>query len=96
MWVRCVDGWDEDGNWGGYLQFSGKAYEGKWVDSSDGWAKIVDSKADPVSFYDMGDYYEVWQQRRQTGRPLTVVGDRLRFVKGGEPSMFNIQDATWE
>jgi hypothetical protein len=95
MWVRCVDGWEQDGNWGGYLQFSGDAYKGKWVDSSDGWAKLVGSKADPISFYDMGDYYEVWQKRRENGKPLTVVGNKLRFVKNGEPAAFNIIDATW-
>lgn len=97
LWVKVADGaWSKDGNWGGYLQVTCATDKGRWIDSSDGWVKTVSSKADPVTFYDMGDYYEIWQQTRETGRPLTVVGDSLRFGDRANPGKFNIQDSTWD
>ncbi|WP_329274080.1 hypothetical protein [Streptomyces sp. NBC_00691] len=93
LWVKVADGaWAKDGHWGGYLQVTCAAAEGKWIDSKDGWLTTVSSKSDPVAFYDMGNYYEIWQKDRDNGKPLVVEGDRLRFVKGATPGKFNLHD----
>ncbi|MET9644784.1 hypothetical protein [Streptomyces syringium] len=39
-------------------------------------------------------YYEIWQKDRETGRPLIVQDDFLRFVDGATPGKFNLQDST--
>ncbi|MGE9839192.1 hypothetical protein [Pseudomonas sp. UM16] len=96
LWVKVVDGWSEDGNWGGYLQITCVTDKDKYIDSSSGWAKPVASREDKVTFYDMGNYYEIWQGDRETGRPLTVQDECLRFTKGAIPGKWNIQDSTWD
>lgn len=95
-WVKVVDGWEKDGNWGGYLQVTSECDKGKWIDSSAGWVVTVSSKADPVTFIDKDDYYEIWQHNKpDSSRPLTIVnGNRLRFVEGAEPARFNVFDST--
>ncbi|MEU8975601.1 hypothetical protein AB0D11_41455 [Streptomyces monashensis] len=69
LWVKVVDGWSKDGNWGSYLQITCRTQKDKHIDSSDGWVKPVSSKGDKLPFYDMGTYYEIWQNDRETGRP---------------------------
>jgi hypothetical protein len=97
LWVKVADGgWAKDGNWGGYLQVTCVTDKGKWIDSSDGWVTSVASKSDKVTFYDMGNYYEIWQKDRKTGRPLIVQDDHLRFAQGATPGKFNLQDSTWD
>ncbi|QEV21989.1 hypothetical protein [Streptomyces alboniger] len=97
LWVKVADGaWAKDGNWGGYLQVTCATAKGKWIDSSDGWVTPVSSKADKVTFYDMGNYYEIWQKDRETGKPLTIQDGLLRFVHGATPGKFNLQDSTWD
>ncbi|MFG2224499.1 hypothetical protein [Streptomyces sp. NPDC048644] len=97
LWVKVADGaWAKDGNWGGYLQITCATQEGKWIDSSAGWVTPVSSKADKVTFYDMGNYYEIWQKDRETGKPLIVQDNCLRFVHGATPGKFNLQDSTWD
>ncbi|MFB7031548.1 MULTISPECIES: hypothetical protein [unclassified Streptomyces] len=97
LWVKVADGaWAKDGNWGGCLQVTCATAKGQWIDSSDGWVKPVGSKADPVTFYDMGPYYEIWQKTREDGRPLVVQDGNLRFVKDATPGKFNLQDSTWD
>ncbi|MFF5447528.1 hypothetical protein [Streptomyces sp. NPDC012888] len=97
LWVKVADGaWSKDGNWGGYLQVTCATDEGKWIDSSSGWVTTVASKVDPVAFYDMGNYYEIWQNNRETGRPMIVEDGCLRFVEGATPGKFNLQDSTWD
>ncbi|MFH8343020.1 hypothetical protein [Streptomyces sp. AM6-12] len=92
LYVKCVDGWGDGQEWGGYLQVACAHNNGKWIDSSDGWVKAVSRKADPVRFLDKGDHYEIWQ-RQSGGRPLTVQPDgRLRFVLGATPGKFNLKD----
>ncbi|MGV9267604.1 hypothetical protein ACWDRR_23430 [Kitasatospora sp. NPDC003701] len=97
LWVKVADGgWEEDGDWGGYLQItSGGDLKGRWIDSSDGWVASQGSKVDGTTFYDMGTHYEIWQGTRQKGRPLVVEKDCLRFVAGATPGRFQIEDATW-
>ncbi|MFF8478451.1 hypothetical protein [Streptomyces sp. NPDC015414] len=91
LWVKVGDGgWSKDGNWGGYLQVDCATAKGKWIDSSNGWVTTVAGKGDPVTFYDMGTHYQIWQGDRETGRPLTVEGDYLRFNKGATPGKFNL------
>ncbi|WP_455355526.1 hypothetical protein [Streptomyces sp. SYSU K217416] len=91
VWVEVVDGWEKDGNWGGYLKVNCVANKGKWIDSSDGWVKSVSSKDGPVTFVDKGDWYEI-RQGDIKGRPLVVSsGGRLRFNQGATPGRFNIK-----
>lgn len=92
LWVTVDEGWEKDGNWGGYLQISCVTQNNKYIDSSNGWVLPVSSKADKVTFYDMGNYYEIWQKDRESGRPLTVEGNILRFVSGATPAKWNIVD----
>ncbi|WP_322977045.1 hypothetical protein [Acinetobacter pittii] len=92
LWVTVDEGWEKDGNWGGYLQISCVTEQNKYVDSSNGWVLPVASKADKVTFYDMGNYYEIWQKDRESGRPLTVEDNILRFVSGATPAKWNIVD----
>ncbi|MFJ6798872.1 hypothetical protein [Streptomyces sp. NPDC091268] len=98
LWVKVADGaWSKDGNWGGHLQVTCATAEGKWIGSSDdGWVTPVASKGDPITFYDMGNYYEIWQKDRETGRPMIVEDKYLRFVQGATPGKFNLQDSTWD
>lgn len=96
LWVKVADGaWSKDGNWGGRLQVTCVTAEGQWIDSSDGWVRPQSAKGDPVTVYDMGPYYEIWQKDRESGRPLIVQDGYLRFVEGATPGKFNLQDATW-
>ncbi|KVE21249.1 hypothetical protein WI92_25130 [Burkholderia vietnamiensis] len=96
LWVKVVDGWAKDGNWGGYLQISCVTQKGKYIDSSNGWVKPVTNKEDKVTFYDMGNYYEIWQGDRESGRPLIISDKCLRFVAGATPAKWNLQDSTWD
>ncbi|WPO69570.1 hypothetical protein [Streptomyces sp. KN37] len=96
LWVKVIDGWEKDGNWGGHLQVTCATAKGQWIESKNGWVSAYASKGDPVTFYDMGNHYEIWQQTRETGRPLVVEGDRLRFVAGATPGKFNLQNSTWD
>ncbi|MCU4708744.1 hypothetical protein [Acinetobacter pittii] len=96
LWVTVDEGWEKDGNWGGYLRITCVTEKNKYIDSSNGWVLPVASKADKVTFYDMGNYYEIWQKDRESGRPLTVDGNFLRFVSGATPAKWNIQDGTWD
>ncbi|MDD9315039.1 hypothetical protein [Acinetobacter lactucae] len=96
LWVTVDEGWEKDGNWGGYLRITCVTEQNKYVDSSNGWVLPVVSKADKVTFYDMGNYYEIWQKDRDSGRPLTIEGNILRFVSGATPAKWNIQDGTWD
>ncbi|MFD8919990.1 hypothetical protein ACFV0Y_19490 [Streptomyces sp. NPDC059569] len=98
LWVKVTDGrWEKDGNWGGHLQITCATDKGKWIDSSDGWLWPQSSKGDKITFYDMGAYYEIWQKDRETGRPLVVEGERLRFSDDkSKPGRFNLHDATWD
>lgn len=96
LWVKVIDGWEKDGNWGGHLQVSCATAKGQWIESKNGWVGAYASKGDPVTFYDMGNHYEIWQQTRETGRPLVVEGDRLRFVAKATPGKFNLQNSTWD
>ncbi|MFE2297129.1 hypothetical protein ACFXAW_02930 [Streptomyces sp. NPDC059445] len=97
LFVKVADGaWEEDGNWGGYLQItSGGHLKGKWIDSIEGWVTPHDSKLDGVSFYDMGTHYQIWQGTRERGRPLVVEGDTLRFVTDATPARFNLSEAPY-
>ncbi|GGP82857.1 hypothetical protein [Streptomyces melanogenes] len=56
----------------------------------------MSAKGDAVTFYDMGPYYEIWQNDRNTGRPLIIQDGNLRFVQGATPGKFNLQDSTWD
>ncbi|GAA5074531.1 hypothetical protein [Streptomyces similanensis] len=97
LWVKIADGaWCKDGNWGGRLQVTCATAQGQWIDSSDGWVRPQPAKGDPVTFYDMGPYYEIWQKDRETGRPLTVQDGYLRFMQAATPGKFNLQDSTWD
>ncbi|WP_024616681.1 hypothetical protein [Pseudomonas kilonensis] len=96
LWVKVVEGWAKDGNWGGYLQISCRTEKDKYIDSGSGWVKPVASRNDKVTFYDMGNYYEIWQKDRESGRPLTVEDGRLRFTAGATPGKWNLQDSTWD
>ncbi|MFI6530667.1 hypothetical protein [Streptomyces uncialis] len=92
--VKLVDGWEKDGNWGGYLQITSDDYQGYYIDSSNGWLTPVSGKVDPVTFFDKGDWYEIWQKDPEhDGRPLTTSESQLRFVKGAEAHKFNIADS---
>ncbi|MFE3072516.1 hypothetical protein [Streptomyces sp. NPDC059247] len=97
LWVKVADGgWEEDGNWGGYLQItSGGHLKDLWIDSIEGWVTSQGSKVDGTTFYDIGPYYEIWQGTKENGRPLIIENDQLRFVKGATPGRFQIEDATW-
>lgn len=97
LWVKVSAGaWAKDGNWGGSLQITCATQKGKWIDSSDGWLTPTAAKGDPVTFYDMGPYYEIWQGTRENGRPLTIQGNVLRFNTGAVPGRFQVQDSTWD
>jgi hypothetical protein len=97
LWVTVDEGWEKDSNWGGYLRITCATHKNKYIDSKDGWVLPVSSKADKVTFYDMGNYYEIWQKDRDSGRPLTVAGNNiLRFAAGATPAKWNIQDGTWD
>lgn len=96
LWVTVDEGWEKDGNWGGYLRITCATHKNKYIDSKDGWVLPVSSKADKVTFYDMGNYYEIWQKDRDSGRPLTVEGNTLRFGDRANPGKWNIQDGTWD
>ncbi|MEV4975317.1 hypothetical protein [Streptomyces scopuliridis] len=56
----------------------------------------VSSQEEPVTFYDMGNFYEIWQKTRDTGLPLVVRDGNLRFVEGGQPAKFNIEGSSWD
>ncbi|MFF0483099.1 hypothetical protein [Streptomyces sp. NPDC004435] len=93
--MRIAEGeWATDGNWGGFLQVTSAANQHKWIESKNGWAGAFSSKDDKVTFYDMGNYYEIWQWTREDekGKPLTVENDKLRFVKDAVPARWNIED----
>ncbi|MFH8562065.1 hypothetical protein [Streptomyces sp. NPDC017988] len=97
LWVRCVDGWEEGGDWAGYLQVACEHQKGRWIDSSDGWVKTVDSRdgCEPVWFVDKGDHYELWQgkdKRRPLIRQTYKGTDYLRFCLGDTPGHFVIRD----
>lgn len=94
LWVTVDEGWEKDGNWGGYLRIVCATQQNKYIDSSNGWVLPVSSKGDKVTFYDMGNYYEIWQKDRDSGRPLTVEGNTLRFGDRANPGKWNIQDGT--
>jgi hypothetical protein len=96
LWVTVDEGWEKDGNWGGYLRITCATHKNKYIDSKNGWVLPVSSKADKVTFYDMGNYYEIWQKDRDSGRPLTVEGNTLRFGDRANPGKWNIQDGTWD
>ncbi|RST08696.1 hypothetical protein EF910_00120 [Streptomyces sp. WAC07149] len=98
LWVKVADGeWEKDGNWGGYLQVTCVTSNSTWIDSSNGWVRLQTWKVDPVTFYDMGPYYEIWQKSRETGRPLVIENDRLRFSDDkSRPGKFSLQDSTWD
>ncbi|MFF3860051.1 hypothetical protein [Streptomyces sp. NPDC002209] len=97
LWVKVVDGWEKNGNWGGHLQVTCATGKGNWIESRDGWVGHLPSKGDPVSFYDMGNYYEIWQKTRETGRPLVVEGSQLRFSDDkSNPGKFNIENSAWD
>lgn len=98
LWMKVADGaWSKDANWGGRLQVSCATARGQWIRSrSDGWVLPLPAKGDPVTFYDMGPYYEIWQKDRESGQPLTVQDGYLRFVQGATPGKFNLQDSTWD
>lgn len=117
LWVKVVEGWAREGNWGGYLQVTSVTAEGQYIDSNDtwgiavtddfnlnssvsygshsGWVAPTASRTNMLTFYDMGNYYEIWQGDRKNGRSLTVVENRLRFVAGATPGKWNLEDATW-
>ncbi|MFF0561473.1 hypothetical protein [Streptomyces sp. NPDC004266] len=95
LWVKVVDGWAKDGNWGGHLQVTCATANGYWIAAHKGSMKAATNKTEPITFYDMGPYYEIWHQDRTTGAPLVVRGDRLHFEPGATPDRFNLQDATW-
>ncbi|MET3053935.1 hypothetical protein ABXV19_19310 [Pseudomonas alkylphenolica] len=118
-WFKVVEGWSEGGNWGGYLQISSVADNGKYLDSSgtwgssvtddinmhtsvnfkgdgNGWVAPADAKKSKVTFYDKGNYYEIWQVNGNSKRPLTVVNGQLTFVTGATPGKWNLQDSTWD
>ncbi|MNN33017.1 hypothetical protein D3C81_1467540 [compost metagenome] len=40
-WFKVVEGRSEGGNWGGYLQISSVADNGKYLDSNDTWGRSV-------------------------------------------------------
>lgn len=40
-WFKVVESCSEGGNWGGYLQISSVADNGKYLDSSDTWGRLV-------------------------------------------------------
>ncbi|MGW9448684.1 hypothetical protein [Streptomyces sp. NPDC055632] len=46
------------------------------------------ARGDPVTFYGMGPYYEIWQKGRESDRPLIVQDGYLRFVQGATPGKF--------
>lgn len=97
LWVKVAsDAWEKDGNWGGHLQITCATSEGQWIGSSNGWMTPVSSPEEPVTFYDKGNYYEIWQKTRESGRPLTVQDGNLRFVGGGHPAKFNVHGSTWD
>ncbi|MFI1676045.1 hypothetical protein [Streptomyces sp. NPDC020607] len=77
--VKLVDGWEEDGNWGGYLQITRGEYKGYYLDSKDGWVHPYSSKYDPITFVDKGDWYEIRQTRDLNGSALITEGTTLRF-----------------
>ncbi|MFB0617964.1 hypothetical protein [Streptomyces sp. AGS-58] len=93
LWVKCIDGWEENGDWAGYLQVACEHEKGKWIDSDDGWVKTVTSrdKCEPVWFVDKGDHYELWQGRTRR-RPLTREKNYLRFNLGATPGRFVLRD----
>ncbi|MFG2298999.1 hypothetical protein [Streptomyces sp. NPDC048603] len=77
------------------FEIGGAYKKDKWVGSSGGWVTTGDSKGAPVTFYNMGDYYEIWQRDRESGRPLTLENDNLCFVEGAEPSRWNLTDGAY-
>ncbi|MFE3997131.1 hypothetical protein ACFXPW_36415 [Streptomyces goshikiensis] len=88
-------GWAKDGHWGGHLQVTCRTENGSWIESTDGWVKPKSKKGDPISFYDMGDWYEIWQGTRDNdGKPLVIHNNALRFVKDATPAKFNVHDAS--
>ncbi|MFA7892754.1 hypothetical protein [Pseudomonas putida] len=117
LWVKIVEGWAREGDWGGFLQVTSITAEGQYIDSDDTWGRLVTNDIDlnssvsyesqsgwavptaartnVITFYDKGNYYEIWQGDRKQGRPLVVEGNRLKFVAGATPGKWNIQDATW-
>ncbi|MEY2227929.1 hypothetical protein [Streptomyces sp. BF23-19] len=94
-WLKVVDGWAKDGNWGGYLQVTSKENEGGWIQIPDDYMRVGTKKANQFTFVDKDDYYEIWYDGSEGKRPLTIVdGNQLRFVDGAEPARFNIFDST--
>ncbi|RSS45913.1 hypothetical protein EF912_27950 [Streptomyces sp. WAC07061] len=92
VWVKVVDGWSKNGNWGGHLQVDCATNKGCWIEGSNrGWAYAYSSKYGPISFVDKGDWYEI-RQGGIDGAPMTIQDNYLRFVSGAEPSHFNIRD----
>ncbi|SEC09648.1 hypothetical protein SAMN05216532_0458 [Streptomyces sp. 2231.1] len=98
LWVKVADGaWAKDGNWGGHLQITCATQEGKWIGTKRAWLTPVSSKAQPVAFYDMGNYYEIWEKDRESGWALVVEGDHLRFIQNADrPGKFQIADSIWD
>ncbi|MFD3959707.1 MULTISPECIES: hypothetical protein [Streptomyces] len=90
--VKLVDGWEEDGNWGGYLQITRGDYKGYYLDSKDGWVHPYSSKYDPITFVDKGDWYEIRQTRDLNGSALITEGDTLRF-RPSTPGHWHILDS---
>lgn len=93
LWVEVVDSWEKDGNWGGYLKITCEHLKGQYLDSKSGWVRPYDKKYEPVTFIDKGDYYEIWQNTPETGRPLSIQGGVLRFMDDKKNiGQWNIKD----
>lgn len=100
-WFKVVDGWEKDGNWGGYLQIACETHKGRWLGSDgEGWAttKSSRSEAAPVRFVDKDDYYEIWHEGKNLPLRVSQSSGALRFGAGAEsakhgPSQFNVKDA---
>ncbi len=93
LWVEVVDSWAKGREWGGYLRVTCAHQKGKYIDSKGGWLHVYSSKYDKVTFVDMGDYYEIWQNDYKTGRPLGVEGNKLRFMDDrSKAEKWNIKD----
>ncbi|MYX46213.1 hypothetical protein GTW59_35005 [Streptomyces sp. SID89] len=97
LWVKVTDGaWAEDGNWGGCLQITLPPPRASGSIRKMAMSGRSPQRATKVAFCDMGDYYEIWQKDRETGRPLVVRDGYLRFVGRAEPGKWNLLDSTWD